>query len=361
MSFHEIVGHRRLKRLLARAVHSGTLPPSLVFAGPDGVGKRQMAYALAQALNCLEPVDGAAGERDACGTCASCSRIARGLHPDVVLVRRPDDKSEISIEQMREVVGQTAYRPFEGRVRVVIIDNADQLGTFAQNALLKTLEEPPARNVFVLVTSRPSLLLTTVRSRCCVLRFAPLAAAEIAGALAGAHGFSDADAQAAAALSGGSFALAMGAGARERAQARAVAAAVLMETAQTTDVRARLAVSAALLKSAGRKSKDTDSDTEKDAEKDTDKAAKRAGADRESVAARLNAMGSLLRDLAVLTTRAPGTALVNLDLRADLEPLARHYDRDRLARAFSAVGRSLGALERNASPKIVADWLVLQL
>jgi DNA polymerase-3 subunit delta' len=310
-----------------------------------------MAYALAQALNCLEPVEGAAGERDACGACATCSRIARGLHPDVVLVRRPEDKSEISIEQMREVVGQTAYRPFEGRVRVVIIDNADLLGTFAQNALLKTLEEPPARNVFVLVTSRPSLLLTTVRSRCCVLRFAPLAAAEIAGALAGAHGFSDADAQAAAALSGGSFARAMGAGASERAQARAVAAAVLMETARTTDVRARLAVSAALLKSAGRKNKDTDKDKE----------GKSAGADRESVAVRLNAMGSLLRDLAVLTTRAPGTALVNLDLRADLEPLARHYDRDRLARAFSAVGRSLGALERNASPKIVADWLVLQL
>ena len=128
-----------------------------------------------------------------------------------------------------------------------------------------------------------------------------------------------------------------------------------METARTTDVRARLAVSAALLKSAGRKSKDTDRDGDKDKE------GKSAGADRESVAVRLNAMGSLLRDLAVLTTRAPGTALVNLDLRADLEPLARHYDRDRLARAFSAVGRSLGALERNASPKIVADWLVLQL
>ena len=99
MSFREIVGHRRLKRLLACAVHSGTLPPSLVFAGPEGVGKKQMAYALAQALNCLEPVEGATGERDACGACATCSRIARGLHPDVVLVRRPEDKSEISIEQ----------------------------------------------------------------------------------------------------------------------------------------------------------------------------------------------------------------------------------------------------------------------
>jgi DNA polymerase III subunit delta' len=355
MSFREIVGHRRLKRLLARAVYSGTLPPSLVFAGPEGVGKRQVAIALAQALNCLQPVEAAAGERDACSTCASCSRIARGLHPDVVLIRRPDDKSAITVSQARELVRQVGYRPFEARFRVVVIDDADELGGDSQDALLKTLEEPPARNVFVLVTSRPNLLSTTVRSRCCMLRFAPMAAAEIADALVETRGFSGADARAAAALSDGSFARATGAGAEERAQARAVAAAVLMESARTPDVRARLAVSAALLKSVGRKSKDAGKDPEKDKE------GTGAGADRESVAGRLRAMGSLLRDLAVLTTRAPETALVNLDLRADLEPLSRHYDRDRLARAFSAVGRSLAALERHASPKIVADWLVLQL
>ena len=350
MSFREIVGHRRLKRLLARAVRSGTLPPSLMFAGPEGVGKRRTAYAMAQALNCLEPVENeAAGERDACGTCASCSRISRGLHPDVLQIRRPDDKSEIVISQTRELVRQVGYRPFEGRSRVVIIDDADELGSDSQDALLKTLEEPPARNVFVLVTSRPNLLSTTVRSRCCVLRFAPVAAAEIADALAASHGFTADDARAAAALAGGSFARATGEGAAERAQARAVAAAVLVEAARTSEVRARLAASAALLKSSGRKGKEPD------------KEGKGAGADRESVAGRLRAMGSLLRDLAVLTTRAPETALVNLDLRADLEPLARHYDRDRLARAFSAVGRSLAALERNASPKIVADWLALQL
>jgi DNA polymerase-3 subunit delta' len=349
MSFREIVGHRRLKRLLARAVHSGTLPPSLVFAGPEGVGKKQVAFALAQALNCLEPAEGVVDEKDGCGTCASCRRIARGLHPDVLLVRRPEDKSAIVISQARDLVRQVGYRPFEARYRVVVIDDADELGGDSQDALLKTLEEPPTRNVFVLVTSRPNLLSTTVRSRCCVLRFAPLAAAEIAVGLVRSQGFSEGDARAAAALSGGSFARAMGAGAGERAQARAVAAAVLMDSARTTDVRARLAVSAALLKPAGRKSKDAD------------KEGKGAGADRESVAVRLRAMGSLLRDLAVLTTRAPDTALVNLDIRADLEPLARHFDRDRLSRAFSAVGRSLGALERNASPKIVADWLVLQL
>jgi DNA polymerase-3 subunit delta' len=353
MSFREIVGHRRVKRLLSRAVHSGTLPPSLVFAGPDGVGKRQLACALAQALNCPAPVQVSADERDGCGTCPSCSRIARGLHPDVFTVRRPEDKSTISVAQVRDVVRQVGYRPFEAQYRVVVIDGADELGTDAQDALLKTLEEPPPRNVFVLVTSRPNLLSTTVRSRCCVLTFAPLAASEIAAALVAMRGLPEAEARAAAALSGGSFARALGEEAGERAHARAVAAAVLMETARTSDVRGRLAVSAALLKAAGRKAKEPGKDSEKDG--------KGGGADRETVAVRLGAMGSLLRDLAVLTSRAPETALVNLDLRADLEPLARHYDRDRLARAFSAVGRSLAALDRNASPKIVADWLVLQL
>jgi DNA polymerase-3 subunit delta' len=357
MSFREIVGHRRLKRLLARAVRSGTLPPSLVFAGPEGVGKKQVAYALAQALNCLQPVEPAAGEQDGCGTCASCSRISRGLHPDVLLVRRPDDKSTISVSQARELVRHVGYRPFEARHRVVVIDDADELGLDSQDALLKTLEEPPARNVFVLVTPRPNLLSTTVRSRCCVLRFAPIAVVEIAEALAGTRGCAAADARAAAALSGGSFARAIGEGAVEIAHARSVAAAVLSEAARTPDVRTRLAVSAALLKPAGRKGRDAGTDADREKEKE----GRTAGADRESVAGRLRAMGSLLRDLAVLTTRAPEAALVNLDLRAELEPLARHYDRERLARAFSAVGRSLSALERHASPKIVADWLVLQL
>ena len=113
MSFREIVGHRRLKQLLARAASAGTLPPSLVFAGPDGVGKKRTALALAQALNCLGPAgDRAAGEQDGCGSCASCSRIARGLHPDVIVVKRPDDKSEIVVAQARELIRQVGYRPF---------------------------------------------------------------------------------------------------------------------------------------------------------------------------------------------------------------------------------------------------------
>lgn len=346
MTFRDIVGHRRLIRLLTRAVHAGSLPPSLVFAGPEGVGKRQVALALAQALNCLNPVAQPDGTRDACGSCVSCGKIARGLHPDVIVVE-PEEGS-IKVDQARDAAGRTAYRPFEGRTRVVIVNGADLMNDFAQNAMLKPLEEPPARNVFVLVTSRPNLLLATVRSRCCVLRFAPLSPADVAAALARSHGLSERDAQAAAALSGGSLGRALDAGAAGTADLRGVAGDVLKEAAQALSVRDRLEIGARLLKAAAKKPSTVD----------------RGGkgqADRASLASCLRAMESLLRDLAVLTTRAPEAALVNLDLRAELEPLARRFDRDRLGHAFSAVGRSIVALERNASPKIVVDWLALQL
>ena len=339
MAFRGIVGHRRQIGLLGRAIVNGALPPSLIFSGPDGIGKRMVALAAAQALNCLSPVDQPeTGGRDACGVCVSCSKIARHMHPDVMRVE-PGETGSIKIDAIRQVVGQIGYRPFEGRFRVVAIDQAEALVDDAQNSLLKTLEEPPPRNVVVLVTSQPDTLLDTIRSRCCQVRFAPLRAQDVARELVARHGYADGEAHAAAALSGGSFRRALDAGSAETAEARAVAVAVLQEVARSADPRVRLASAAALLQNASKK-----------------------GKERSALAVRLRALGSLLRDVTILSTRAADDALVNLDIRSELEPLARLYDRARLERAFSAVGRSLAAVERhNASPKIVADWLAFQL
>jgi DNA polymerase-3 subunit delta' len=348
MSFRDLSGHRRLFGLLGRAIGSGTLPPSLIFAGPDGVGKRQAALAVAQGVNCLSPVDRGSDGQDACGTCASCRKIERGLHPDVVTVRL-EEGTQIKIDQIREVVGQTAFRPFEGRSRVVIIDEADLMGGDAQDALLKTLEEPPARNVFVLVTSRPDTLAPTIRSRCCQLRFAPLATGEIAAALIGRHGFDEHDARATAALAGGSFTRAL-AGGGALADARDIATSVIVSVSTRADAAVRKALALALLDGATKKAKGKQRE------------AKAGTPDRGVLAVRLRAMLSILRDLSVLSTRAPEAALVNSDLRTELEPLAEAWDRDRLVRAFAAVGRALAALERhNASSKIVVDWLAFQL
>jgi DNA polymerase-3 subunit delta' len=345
MPFRDIAGHRRQIGLLARALGADALPPSLVFSGPDGIGKRMVALAVAQLLNCLSPLtDRATGRQDACGACLACSKIARRIHPDVVLVE-PEDSEAIKVDAIRAVVGQVTYRPFEGRYRVVVIDRADQMNDAAQNALLKTLEEPPQRTVMVLVTSQPDTLVATIRSRCCQVRFAPLAPHEIARVLVERHNFAEGDANAAAALAGGSFGRALDAGSIETTSARAIAVAVLQEAARASEPRARLAAGAALLQPGPRKGR------EKSA----------ASPDRGALAVRLSALASILRDVTVLSARASDEALVNLDIRNDLESLTRDYDRARLDRAFSAVGRAQAAVERNASPKIVVDWLAIHL
>jgi DNA polymerase-3 subunit delta' len=206
MPFRDVVaarGHRKLAALLARSVARDLLPPSLIFSGPDSAGMREMAIATAQAVNCLTPAlfsdpdfvaDGSRDEkekrRDSCGTCAACTRIARGVHPDVIVIE-PGDNGSIKVDQIRDVIDRVGFRPFEGRRRVVIVDQADTMIAGAQNALLKTLEEPPSSSAFILVSTRPDMLLPTVQSRCPRLRFQSIAREDIdAGAREVAQGAS---------------------------------------------------------------------------------------------------------------------------------------------------------------------------
>ncbi len=334
MSFTRITGHRPLLESLARASARGTLPPSLIFSGPDGVGKRTTAVALAQLLNCERPVAWEEGQT-ACGECSACRRIARGVHADVLVIE-PGDTGSIKVDQVRDAIERAAYRPFEGRRRVVIVDDADAILPEAQNALLKTLEEPPPASVFVLITSRPDMLLPTVRSRCQRLRFGPLAAAEIAHVLMHDHKVPSVEAHAAAVAADGSLGQALDTieGAEDAVDARDAAARLLQGAAASSDPRRRL---------------------------DAAKFLGGGSSDRDELARRLRALSSLLRDLGVLLSRADDRALANADLKPQLDGLLRWFDGERTLRAFSAVDRALAGLERNASPKIVADWVALQI
>jgi DNA polymerase III subunit delta' len=329
MPFRDIVGHRRLVDLLARSVKSGALPPSLIFAGPSGVGKRLAALSVAQALNCTNPQT-TADTSDACGVCAACARIARGVHPDVLIVE-PGDSGSIKIDQVREIVDRAGYRPFEGKRRAVIIDEADALVAGAQNALLKTLEEPPPSSVFMLVTARADTLLATVRSRCPRLQFRPLSPVDIATVLMKLN-LSETEARAVAATADGSVGRALEASAGDLVEVREIAQRVLAQAADATDPGRRI-----------------------DGAKDLDTQ------NRDQLALQLRAMASLLRDVEVLATRADDRALANADVRSAIERLTPAYRGERGVRAFTAIDRALVALERNAGVKVVADWLVLQL
>lgn len=358
MPFREIVGHRRLLSLLSRSIARDTLPPSLIFSGTEGVGKRLAAQAVAQALNCTAPKSspnvasaplGAARDSrmeesvpgglilDGCGVCPACKRIARGVHPDV-LTLAPGDTGSIKIEQAREAVDQSMYRPFEGRRRVVIVDQADALMFPAQSALLKTLEEPPSGSMFILVTSRPDMVLSTVRSRCSHMRFGRLGVTEVAAVLERDHGYSRRDALAVAANADGSVRRALDARAEDLADARASAGLLLRDAAGKTDARGRLDRGKDLLKGGGS-----------------------AALEREHLSVRLEALASILRDLGLLATGADARLLANADLRPHLEGLAQAFGSERALRAFMAVDRAHEALDRNVSPKVVADWLALQV
>jgi len=335
--FRDIVGHRRLVSLLSRATARGTLPPSLLFAGPSGVGKRRVALAIAEAVNCLKPRASAELERDACGECASCKRIARGVHLDVIVIE-PGDSGSIKIEQVRDVIDRADYRPFEGKRRVVIIDEADALVPAAQNALLKTLEEPPSASIFVLVSSMPDALLPTVISRCPRLRFAPLSIAEVTSALIEGHGYAESDARAAAADADGSIGRALEANSADLAEARQEAGRLLQHAARVSDPGRRI-----------------------DAAKDLVTTKAGATAEREQLAACLRALASLLRDTSILALGGDRRMLGNADLESTLMTLSRTFDGRRSMLAYTAVDEALAALAKNLSPKVVADWLVLQL
>jgi len=215
MPFSEILGQARAVESLRAALGRGSLHHAYLFAGPRGVGKGTAARILAQAANCEAGLPD-----DACGRCGPCRKIAKGIHPDVWVVEeervmakggRFEPKSgrtpsrDIVVDQIRELVDRRlSLRRYEGRRRFVLLDPADAMNVQAENALLKTLEEPPPDTTLVLVSGSADALLPTVRSRCLRLSFAPLPAALVEERLAAA-GRTPAEARLAASLAGGSL------------------------------------------------------------------------------------------------------------------------------------------------------------
>ena len=190
----DVIGQRRLLEKLGTQALRGGVAQGYEISGPRSIGKHTMALRLAQTLNCLTETRVAGG----CGVCIACTKIEKGIHPDVLMVTRlvdqveqrgekkgqsKADKKVITIEQIREMQQDLALRPLEGRRRIVIIDDAADLSEQAEVALLKTLEEPPSHAVLLLVTPTPSGLLETIRSRIQPLSFRLVARPEIEAAL----------------------------------------------------------------------------------------------------------------------------------------------------------------------------------
>jgi DNA polymerase-3 subunit delta' len=186
MAWQSVLGHDEIVERFRGALRRGRLASTFLFVGPEGVGKRIFARKFAQALLCqTRPVE----LLDPCGQCDSCVQVQSGVHPDLLYVSKPEGKSDLPLalligeddQRMRTgLCHDIALKPFMGGRRIAIIDDADDLNQEGANCLLKTLEEPPPKSVIILLGTSAERQLPTIRSRAQMVRFRPLAEADVA-------------------------------------------------------------------------------------------------------------------------------------------------------------------------------------
>ncbi len=209
MPFADVIGHEGPKRKLRTAVANDTIGHAFLFVGEEGIGKRLMAVRFAQALSCEAPPS--AGPPDSCGCCRACRQIETENYPDLLVIQPEEDKAnpQIKIDQVREVERHMMYRPLFSSRKICLINDADRLTPSAANAFLKTLEDPPAHSLFILITSHHMTLPATVRSRCLTLRFFPASSTQVEGALALKQALPEEDAKFLTRISGNRIGIAL--------------------------------------------------------------------------------------------------------------------------------------------------------
>jgi DNA polymerase-3 subunit delta' len=342
IGFDDIVGQRAPLSLVRRMLATRRIPHALLLQGPESVGKATAARAFARALLCT----GEAAE--GCGACAACRLVAADHHPDLLRIERlsrdaapargrgaPADDSAgelrkaILVEQIRELSRLSSLSPRVGRRRVFVIDPADRMNAEAQNALLKTLEEPPGAAVLMLVSPRPHLVLPTVRSRCFTLPFGTLPVPELAAALE-QRGFESAEALARASLAGGRPGRALSidlASLRARREE-------LLEALET------VGASAAGLAELG------------------SLAARLSGKDETDLLQGLELVAELLRDAARAAVDPRSRALLHADLAGRLRSLGARLGAIRAASLVRSVDAVRGDLRFNVNRTLAAESLL---
>ncbi len=341
--FDQLTGNARVKEVLKRTLKSGRLPGALLFVGEEGIGKKLFALEIAKALNCRSPQDFAG-----CGTCASCIRIGKinypasadsdewkqiiwSDHPDVGLVMAP--KRVLLVNQMRQIEREANFRPFEGVARVFLIDEADKLNDPSANALLKVLEEPPRTSYLILITSRPAMLLPTIRSRCQMIRFSPLSAAEIEHHLTQNKVADRATAQLRARAANGSIGRAIAGDITSFTRQRK-AMLTMLNALVVTDDRVQLLRSAEELNEAQYK---------------------------DEFEGRLDVLETLIRDAWMLSLAVKPAQLVNEDLLPELEKISKKLDPEKAATWILQIEDMREQLIVNINRKVATDALLLAM
>ncbi len=341
--FEKLIGNAHIKEVAERFVRGGRVPNSLLFAGDEGVGKRQFALELARTLVCTDPQD-----LGACGRCSACvragqftfpnsekgddfDRVFSSGHPDVGMVI--PFRRNVRIGAIRHLEKEANYSPFEARARVFIIDDAEKMADPAANALLKTLEEPPASTYIFLISSRPDSLLPTIRSRCQLLRFAPVPTHEIERYLIDSRQFITEEATLAARLARGSIGRAVSINVEQFRQRRQM----LLEVVTA-------AVSAGGLASMLRVSEDLNT-----------------AKNKENFEENLDILESLIHDIWTLHVSKNNSRVVNSDLTLILSNLALEATHSNFPEWLADIEKLRGDLAVNVNRKVATDALFVAM
>ena len=343
--FETLRGNEQVKELLRGLVSKGRIPQSLLFVGPDGVGKKLFALELAKTLVCTNLDRGFP-----CSECSACRRSVQfslpksekkedsvrvffSEHPDVGML--VPNKNTIYVDAIRALAEEANYRPYEGRARVFIIDDAEKLGLTqkaAANALLKTLEEPASTTHLILITSRPSALLQTIHSRCQKLRFSGVPESEIAELLLESGEISSGDSALAAKVAHGSISAALAFDAESYRELRSRFFEVVNDSIADGGFRNahRLSEVISTLK------------------------------DRDGYTGAVEVFETLLRDLFLILSEAEDR-ITNVDLKQELKELAGRLRRNQVAGWIEEFESLKSRLRFNLNKRVAADALFVKM
>ena len=343
--FKNLIGNDHVKQMLKRLLANGRVPNSLLFAGDEGVGKRQFALELARSFICTDPLDG-----EGCGGCASCTRV------DTFIIPEPTDKTKdefkkvffgkhsdvgkivtykrtILVDAIRDLEKHANFRPYEAKARFFIIDNAEKMNDESSNALLKTLEEPSSTTHIFLITSRPDSLLPTIRSRCQTIRFAPVAADEIQQFMTEEKAFTHDEARLAARFARGSIGRAVSINVGQFREQRDRMLGVVRNAIKTGD-------RAALLRA---------SEEMNDAK------------NKERYEENIDILESLIHDVWTLTVSGDAARLANTDVSDELSKLAEFAATHDLPSWLRKIETMRDNFAVNINRKIAADSLFMTM